>query len=221
MKRKPCSKCNGPCGPDNCCATMATPCTSPAPLLEQARTETSSTPHGSQADEGQAADIFMATVLRMKTQRAAEEAAAAATAAAEGGTGPTSCTPPAPERKRSLVQQARVDGRKRRRFVAPLPLSFGELPDWLRRKPAVGGVLIDNSHIAHLAWHRGITWCWSCGTFALEVPNKLRKKCKAATTAGARQLVRFRLGQTPRNEVSWVSDAGPPELHSEKEESHH
>ena len=161
----------------------------------------------------------MATVARMKASRAAEEAKAAA-AAVEEGAGTTASTQSA-RPKRSRDHQARADGRKRRRHASPLPLNFGELPGWLRSKPAVGGVLIHSSHVPHLAWHRGITWCWSCGTFALEVPNKLRKKCKAATTAGARQLIRFRLGQTPRNEVSWVSDAGPPELHSEQEESHH
>ena len=171
------------------------------------------------ANESQTADIFMATVERLKIRRAAEKAAAEEAAGTEDA-GTTASTQPA-RPKRSRDHQSRADGRKRRRHVSPLPLNFGELPSWLKDKPAVGGVLIDPSHVPHLAWHRGITWCWSCGTFALEVPNKLRKECKAATTAGARQLTRLRLGQTPRNEFSWASDAGPPELHREKEESHH
>ena len=101
----------------------------------------------------------------------------------------------------------------------PPPLNFGEAPSWFKKNPSVGGVSIDSSHAPHLAWHRGVTWCWSCGTFALEVPNKLRTTCKPPTVAGARQLVRLRLGLTPRNYVSWPVDAELPELDGKTEES--
>jgi hypothetical protein len=99
------------------------------------------------------------------------------------------------------------DGRKKgARASHTLPRNFGQVPDWLRIDPKIGNIAVHASHIPHLAWHRGLTWCWSCGNYAVAVPNLLRKECSTPGTAGCRQLERFRKGQTPRNTVPWPLD---------------
>jgi hypothetical protein len=102
---------------------------------------------------------------------------------------------------------SQYDGRKKQRAMPTMPANFGLVPSWLRDSPSIGGVAIDPSHIPHLAWNRGITWCWACGAFALEVPNLLRRRCETPSVCGARQLVRLRKGMTPRNSVPWPLEA--------------
>ena len=88
-------------------------------------------------------------------------------------------------------------------------LNFGQLPTWLQTAPKLGNTPLHVSHVEHLAWHRGLLWCWRCGCFATTVPNHLRQVCEKPTVAGARQLKRLKLGQTPRGNVEWplTSDA--------------
>ena len=95
------------------------------------------------------------------------------------------------------------DGRKKRRVEEPIPPNFGRVPEWLRRRAAIGGTDIDVSHVPHLGHHRGVTWCWRCGFFCILVPNKLTGTCGDPTVSGERQLKRLRIGQTPRNTIEW------------------
>ena len=155
-----------------------------------------------------AADAFSAAVKRLRDSRLERPSEAAVT---------TQVPRPALKRGRDLGAEA-TDGRRKKQRQAPLPSNFGAPPDWLKRKPKVGGVALDPSHTPHLAYHRGVTWCWACGTFALEVPNKLRLKCQAPTVAGARQLVRLRLGLTPRNTFGWPVCSEPLTQEGEERE---
>ena len=224
-KRKPCPSCGGPCREGHC-SNARSEDAAPAPKL--AKVDTDGLGSGNDVPKGtgdlartydesscEAADTFLEVVKRLRDSRTA---AAAAAAPAE----PSSVAreDPRPAQKRGPPATAgTADCRKHRKVQVQLPRNFGDVPAWLRDKPKVGGVLLDPSH--NLAWHRGVTWCWSCGTFALEVPNKLRAACEPPTVAGARQLVRLRLGLTPRNSVSWAVDTALPELNGSREGSNH
>ena len=207
-KRKPCQHCRGPCREGHCRHNQ-TQCGITAPAAKQPRHE------ASELANTEAADMFLEVVKRWQEQRAA--AATSAAAATDSSSSPSEGQSVAHKRG-PPVTAGTADCSKRRKVQTQLPLNFGALPTWLQVRPKVGGVFLDSSHTPHLAWHRGITWCWYCGTFALEVPNKLRVACKPPTVAGPRQLVRLRLGLTPRNSVSWPVDAALTELDGHKEE---
>ena len=105
------------------------------------------------------------------------------------------------------VTESRFDGRtKRAKAVHVLPRNFGMVPTWLSMDPQIGNVAIHASHVPHLGWYRGLTWCWKCGSFAVAVPSLLRRECTGPGTHGNLQLARLRKGQTPRNEVPWPLD---------------
>ena len=113
------------------------------------------------------------------------------------------CDRPCSRGARGTAGSCTYDGRKKRRVVEPLPLNFGQVPEWLSRNAAIGGTQLHESHVPHLAHYRGLTWCWRCGYFAILVPNKLTGTCKKPTVSGHRQLTRLKIGQTPRNEIEW------------------
>ena len=213
-KRKPCQRCSGPCREGHCTHSQAQ-YEATAPAAELAKHDTSELAEDHGESDGNVADTFMEVVRRMREQRAAADTTAAATT--DSSSRPSE-GPSATRKRGPPVTAGMADCRKRRKEQAQLPRNFGELPTWLQVRPKVGGVSIDSSHTPHLAWHRGITWCWICGTFALEVPNKLRVACEPPTVAGARQLVRLRLGLTPRNSVGWPVDAALTELDGDQEE---
>ena len=157
-------------------------------------------PAGQNAEEQEeAADVLLRVAKKLKCEAAASSCQA------------TPSTSDSQGKKRAAPLLESTDGRKKRKTTPPLPSNFGAVPTWLKARPKVGGVQLDASHIPHLAWHRGITWCWACGAFALEVPNLLRNECKAPSVAGARQRVRLRLGLTPRNSVAWPVDDWAPQ----------
>ena len=97
--------------------------------------------------------------------------------------------------------------RRTRNDVTLLPLNYGQLPDWLALEPTIGNVRIHPSHIPHLSWHRGITWCRRCGNYATVVPYLLRKLCPGgAALAGERNLSRLARGLPPPNQPAWPED---------------
>ena len=103
-----------------------------------------------------------------------------------------------------LSKEGNHDGRtKSARTAKAVGLNFGKPPSWFLAAPVLGNVPLHQTHLSHIAWHRGLVWCWHCGCFATAVPNDLKKECTGPTTAGARQLKRLRLGQTPINSVNW------------------
>ena len=97
--------------------------------------------------------------------------------------------------------QAHAPRGKRRKTTAPL--NFGKVPDWLVANPVVGGVEIHQSHLSHLGWHRGIVWCWHCGSYATRVPIELEKLCEGPTAAGAKALSLLKQGKPPSCKVTW------------------
>ena len=103
--------------------------------------------------------------------------------------------------------EPKFDGRtKRAKAIHLLPRNFGMVPAWLLGDPKIGNVAIHATHVPHLGWYRGVTWCWKCGSFAIAVPSLLRRECTKPGTHGNLQLARLRKGQTPRNEVPWPLD---------------
>ena len=216
-KRKPCQKCGEPCR-EGCCTLNPEEWEDTLPDQKKAKAEAptaGSAPnapaHASDSapslggSSGDAADTFMAVARRILDSRRTAQSSSTSE-----GAQPTL-------RRSPTAALETADGRKRRKKQALLPSNFGEAPAWLRNRPMVGGAVLHSSHTPHLAWHRGITWCWRCGTFALEVPNKLRAVCEPPSVAGARQLVRLRLGLTPRNSVNWPVDERRPELDRREE----
>ena len=176
-KRNGCASCSGPCGPLRCFRTVST---EPDCL-------------GS-APQPDAADVLRAAVARMRAPRA------------ESAPG---VSPVGVKRRFDNARhtESRFDGRtKRAKAVQELPRNFGMVPTWLSVNPQIGNVAIHASHVPHLGWYRGLTWCWKCGSFAVAVPSLLRRECTGPGTHGNLQLARLRKGQTPRNEVPWPLD---------------
>ena len=173
QKSAPCLKCNGPCGPT--CSTDDLPASN------------------DQCED--AADAFSRAVQRhlANKQEARKEETTNGSAEASSG------------RKRPRAgKEANHDGRtKAARSTKAVELSFGQPPAWFLAAPVLGNVRLHPTHLCHIAWHRGLVWCWRCGCFATAVLNDLKKECTGPTTAGTRQLKRLRLGQTPINTVDW------------------
>ena len=234
-KRRSCTICGGPCEATKCSGNTSVSCNGPLAPPAQPKNDTlkSGCDAPSAPDlvdkDGEAADVFMAVARKMREDREAAAAAAAAvagaaaTAAANSASQASSSgqdTGSAAARRKSAAEQPEADDRRKRRRQVQVPLNFGALPDWLRRDPKVGGVRLHPSHAPHLGFHKGITWCWSCGTFALEVPSKLRSVCKPPTVAGARQLARLKDGLTPRNSVSWLVETWQHQDDRDREGTH-
>ena len=146
-------------------------------------------------------DAAAAAFARAVAEHKAKAQSRQAQVEAEQSTATAGSTPSCRKRERAATS---YDGRrKRRRHVQAATLNFGQLPTWLRNAPRIGNVAIHETHLGHLAWHRGLVWCWQCGCTATTVPNHLRRVCEKPTVAGERQLKRLRQGQTPRNDVGW------------------
>ena len=182
-KSRSCNQCGGPCG--TVCSTAG----------QNFKTD---------PDVDAAAAAFARAVAKHRAGAAAEQFQQEG----EQSTAAASERPPT-SRKRARAVQGYDGRRKKRRLEQAVSLSFGQLPTWLQDAPRLGNTPIHESHVGHLAWHRGLLWCWQCGCTATVVPNHLRHVCAKPTVAGARQLKRLRLGQTPRNSVRWplTSDA--------------
>ena len=136
------------------------------------------------------ADRFMIIANRIRSERAANILMAG---------DPPAGTPhqPAP----------RPVQKRRRRDNSRIP-HFGRPPQWLLERPFIGRVPIHPSHVPHLKWHRGLTWCGLCGTYATVVPVQLRGLClgAAGTIDSLRCLNRLNRGLLPPKVDRWPED---------------
>ena len=130
------------------------------------------------------ADRFMAIAARMK-----KPGPAATTAAIHR---------PAPQAPKKKL---------RARDHAVIP-HFGRPPKWLIDNPFIGKGRIHESHMVHIKWHRGLTWCGQCGTYATVVPLNLKSLCPGAagTIDSNRCLNRLNKGLLPPKLDCWPED---------------
>ena len=145
-----------------------------------------------------AAETFSRIITEMKRRRteATEARDVTTTAAAARGQQASSS-------HSGHVQEPRKGSAKGPRRKTTAPANFGRVPPWLATNPSVGGVKIHDTHLSHLAWHRGIIWCWRCGVYATRVPINLKGTCDGPTEAGQKALSLLRQGKPPNCKVDW------------------
>ena len=135
------------------------------------------------------ADRFMAIANKMRKERS--------TASSKTGDPPEvpHFIVPRPALKRRKKDHTRIQ-------------RYGRPPQWLLERPFIGRVPIHATHIPHLKWHRGVTWCGLCGTYATSVPVQLRSKCSGAagTIHGMRCLNLLGRGLLPPMLAEWPED---------------
>jgi hypothetical protein len=99
--------------------------------------------------------------------------------------------------------------KKRKRAARMAEKNFGIPPSWFDPQASIGKKSIHESHHSHLAWHRGMIWCWACGNTATTVLYGLGKVCRVhefnekPTISGTRQLKRLKRGLAPIKKVGW------------------
>ena len=96
--------------------------------------------------------------------------------------------------------------RSRKQCVAPLPgrkaMGSSTVP---QVELPVAYALKNTFDCSHkLAFHRGVWWCWSCGSYTTGTPSGLRKPCRKGTSQrGACVLKKLRQGLPPIAHMQW------------------